>query len=205
MNTRHHGFTLIEVLVATFITAIVIAIGASTVNQVVNNRERVQAQQERLLAVQKTMRLFTQDFTQLVPRPVRDPVGNSYQPALRGQPERQPVVILTRGGWANPAGIQRPALQRVAYVLENGKLRREHFPVLDGTLTTEPIRRELLDGVKSISIRYMDLSRRWRDRWPPQGVPGGQGLQLRLRPIAVEVTLELEDWGKLVRILEVPA
>ncbi|HEY8507472.1 MAG TPA: type II secretion system minor pseudopilin GspJ [Steroidobacteraceae bacterium] len=205
MNTRHHGFTLVELLVALFITAIIFAIGTSTVNQVINNREGVEAKQQRLLAVQKTMRMFTQDFTQLVPRPVRDPVGNNYQPALRGQPDRQPVVVLTRGGWANPAGVQRPALQRVAYILENGKLRREHFPVLDGTLSTEPIRRELLDGVKSFSIRYMDISRRWRDRWPPPGVPGTQNQTLRLRPIAVEVTLELEDWGKLVRILEVPA
>jgi hypothetical protein len=26
-----------------------------------------------------------------------------------------------------------------------------------------------------------------------------------MRPFAVEVTLELEDWGRIVRIIEVPA
>jgi general secretion pathway protein J len=48
----------------------------------------------------------------------------------------------------------------------------------------------------------MDDGRNWRDLWP---VPGSmaQDTALRWRPRAVEVTLELEDWGKLVRIIEV--
>ena len=113
------------------------------------------------------------------------------------------IVTLTRAGWANPAGIQRPALQRVTYILENGTLRREHWPVLDATLTTTTVRRELLDKVKSITLRYMDVSFQWRDQWPQQALAGDPTSNLRLRPIAVEVTLELEDWGKLVRVIEV--
>jgi hypothetical protein len=29
-------------------------------------------------------------------------------------------------------------------------------------------------------------------------------MSLRSRPIAVEITLETEDWGKLVRLVEIP-
>jgi general secretion pathway protein J len=139
----------------------------------------------------------------LAPRPVRQPIGDGWLPAIIGAAGSSSIVTLTRAGWANPAGIQRPALQRVTYILENGTLRREHWPVLDAVLTTTTVRRELLDKVKSITLRYMDVSFQWRDQWPQQALAGDPTSNLRLRPIAVEVTLELEDWGKLVRVIEV--
>jgi general secretion pathway protein J len=113
------------------------------------------------------------------------------------------LVTFTHTGWANPAGIQRPALQRVSYIIENGILRREHSPELDATMTTPTIRRELLDKVKSVTLRYMDVSFNWRDQWPPSALVGDPTANLRLRPIAVEVTLELEDWGTIVRVIEI--
>jgi hypothetical protein len=50
----------------------------------------------------------------------------------------------------------------------------------------------------------------WQTQWPPTGgvATANQALgaigELRSRPIAVEITLETEDWGKLVRIVEMP-
>jgi general secretion pathway protein J len=111
------------------------------------------------------------------------------------------LVTFTRAGWANPAGIQRPALERVAYRLQDGVLKRMHWPVLDVTEATAPIGRDLLDHVKSVGFRYMTDARQWTDQWPP----AGNANVYRLRPFAIEVTLELEDWGKIVRIIEVPA
>jgi general secretion pathway protein J len=197
------GFTLIELMVAIFITAILLSMGYGAVNQALGDREALNTRQQRLLAVQTAMRLLTQDFTQLTPRPVRQPIGDGWLPSITGAPGASSIVTLTRSGWANPAGIQRPAVQRVTYILENGTLRREHWPVLDATLTTTTVPRELLDQVKSMTLRYMDNSFQWRDQWPQQALAGDATSNLRLRPIAVEVTLELEDWGKLVRIIEV--
>jgi general secretion pathway protein J len=196
---KARGFTLIELMVALFITAIVFAMGYGAVNQALNNREALEERQARLLAVQTTMRVLAQDFGQLAPRPVRDPAGGDLLPVLITGQNTQPYVTFTRGGWANPAGVQRPALQRVTYILEGEKFRREYWPVLDSLLSTTTLRRELIDGVKSVTFRYMDSSRQWREQWPPQGIPG-----VRIRPIAVEVTIDLNDWGKVKRIFEVP-
>ena len=302
-RAAHRGFTLIELMVAVFITAIVLSMGYGAINQALSNHEALDARQERLLAVQTTMRLLTQDFTQLAPRPVRQPLGDGWMPALlagsstgasmglsavntsttsgtspgingsagssnnsfgsssnsstnssglgssfgsgssgsssssglgssfgssssstnsssglgtststttgagtfTSSSTAVQIVTLTRAGWANPAGIQRPALERVTYILENGTLRREHWPVLDAVMATTTVRRELLDKVKSVTVRYMDLSFNWREQWPPQALAGDPTANLRLRPIAVEVTLELEDWGKIVRVIEVAA
>jgi general secretion pathway protein J len=201
---KARGFTLIELMVAIFITAIVFAMGYGAINQALSNKQALQDKQERLLAVQTTMRVLAQDFGQLSSRPVRDPTGDSWSPVLRSGQTTQPYLTFTRGGWANPAGVQRPALQRVSYVLENKTLRREYWPVLDSLLSTQTTKREMLTGVKSVTFRYMDVSRQWRDQWPPQGLAGDPNVNLRSRPIAVEVTIDLDDWGKLRRVFEVP-
>lgn len=203
---RQRGFTLIELMVAVFITAILFAIGYGAVNQAVKNREGLEQQQERLLAVQTAMRTIAQDVNQLAMRPIRDPNGNDLLPVIVASgSNKERLVELTRGGWANPAGVQRPALQRVVYLFEENTLRREYWPVLDPLLSTEPIKKDLCTGVKSVTFRYMDVGRNWRDTWPPNtAVSNANQVNLRIRPIAIEVTLELNDWGKIVRVLEVP-
>jgi general secretion pathway protein J len=145
---------------------------------------------------------------QLAPRPVRQPVGdNTWLPALQGDPANQPFITLTRNGWTNPTGLQRPGLQRVAYSFDiaTGTLRREYWTVLDATLANTTIKRDIMTHLKSVAVRYMDVSKQWQTQWPPTGVQGatGQELTLRQRPIAVEITLETEDWGKVQRIVEV--
>src|SRR2546423_11706668 len=151
------------------------------------------------------MRVLEQDFVQLAPRPVRAPVGYTWQPSLQGSSTTQPLAALTRGGWTNPNGLQRPGLQRVAYFFENGTLRREYWTVLDPTQSNTTVKRDLMTHLLGVTVRYMDQSLQWQDQWPPLTVAGGfaQGSSLRGRPIALEITLDTEDWGKVVRIVEV--
>ncbi len=117
------------------------------------------------------------------------------------------LVVFTRAGWANPAGIQRPALARVSYRLENGVLRRVVWPELDIAQATTPTVRDLLDHVKAIHFSYMTDAREWTDQWPPLtnvSAPLAGNPVLRMRPLAVKITLELDDWGTIERIIEVP-
>jgi general secretion pathway protein J len=204
VNTKTRGFTLIELMVAILIATIMAAMAYGAINQAMTTRVMLDERQARLLAVQTTMRVMAQDFGQLDARPVRDPSGNGMQPVLKSNQTTAPYLTFTRAGWANPAGVQRPAIQRVSYVLDGKKLRREHWPVLDALLATQTVKRELLDGVKTVQFRYMDVNRQWKDSWPAAGVGNAAIVDYRLRPIAVEVTIDLEDWGKIRRVFEVP-
>ena len=205
MTRRARGFTLLELLVALFIAAVMFAMGYGAIRQALNGRDTIQQQQAKLLELQTAMRVIEQDFVQLAPRPIRAPTGYTWMPALQATASTQPVVALTRDGWTNPNGLQRPGLQRVAYFFENGTLRREYWTVLDPTQTSATIKRDLMTHLKSVEFRYMDQGRQWQLQWPPATVAGAFAQQLSLiqRPIAVEITLETEDWGKLVRILEI--
>jgi general secretion pathway protein J len=119
------------------------------------------------------------------------------------------LITFTRTGWSNPAGIQRPAEQRVRYRFIDGSLVREHWLAVDPALNTAPRQRVLLTKVKSVQIRFLDpASREWSTGWP-KATPTGQlspaMLDLMLtRPLAIEFTVVLEDWGRVVRLFEIP-
>ncbi len=198
---RQRGFTLVEVMIAVLIAAILSVMAFEAMQEALKNRDRVKVHAVRLQALQFTMRSLVQDLSQLNPRPVRNPLGPGYQPALSGGTD----LVFTRGGWMNPVGVDRSTLQRVRYALREGKLYRETWRVLDAQLYPEPDSKQLLDGVRGFTLRYMNDGRSWQDNWPPAVLGGGQRTQRELgwRPIAVEVTLDLEDFGKLTRLIEV--
>jgi general secretion pathway protein J len=228
---RHQGFTLIELLVALFITAIMFAFGYRALDQAFRSRREIDEQSARLIAVQQALRTLDQDFELLQPRPVRNLIGDGYMPALIAPQNNSlaaagstlssgssfsfslgstsangtatPLVTFTRGGWTNPVGIQRSELQRVSYTLEKDVLMRQYYPVLDATEAVVPVKRALIDKVKNFSLRFMDAGHNWQNGWPPTTTGGAATSVPRLRPVAVEVTIELEDWGVLVRHIEV--
>jgi general secretion pathway protein J len=228
---RQSGFTLIELLVALFITAVMFAFGYRALDQAFRSRHEVDEQSARLIAVQQTIRTLEQDVELLAPRPVRNMLGDGYLPAVSAAQNNSigslgttlssgissgfgsggslsgstaPLFTFTRGGWTNPAGIQRSELQRVSYSLENGALVRQYYPVLDATEAVQPIKRTLIDHVKNFSLRFMDAGHNWQNGWPPITSGAGAITALpRLRPVAVEVTIELDDWGVLIRHIEV--
>ncbi|WP_129648421.1 type II secretion system minor pseudopilin GspJ [Peristeroidobacter agariperforans] len=200
---RESGFTLVEVLVAIFIFAIVSAIAMGGYNELVKQSDVVNAGAARTRAIQATMQRLNLDFTSLEPRPVRQPLGDGLVPALRADEKGggESLVEFTHSGWSNPAGVPRSTLQRVAYRVEDNKLIRDYWLALDRTMSSEPESAVLVDGVKSLKFRFMDPNRTWHEQWPPLGYSPAEAPWVR--PIAVEFTLELEDWGELKRLVEV--
>lgn len=203
------GFTLLEVLIAVAIFVIVGTMALSGYNELSRQSQRVSESMARIRAVQSTMQRMAQDFMTLEPRPVREPLGDGLQPALRADARTDQLAEFTHSGWSNPAGVPRPTLQRVAYQLQDNKLRRNYWVMLDRTLTSQPVSTVLIDKVRSVKLRFMDSNRNWQEQWPPLGsvtvggVPNTSVDSLNQRPLAVEITLDLDDWGVLTRLVEV--
>jgi general secretion pathway protein J len=80
------GFTLVEILVALLILAIMAGLGYSTYRAARISAERTEDSLKRSREIEFGMRIMVADFAQLVPRPVRDILGQSRLPALRGTP-----------------------------------------------------------------------------------------------------------------------
>jgi general secretion pathway protein J len=248
-RARSRGFTLIEILVALLILGIMSALGYETYRAARISAERSEEALKRSREIEFGMRMMVMDFMQMVPRPVRDPLGQSRLPALHGysgngtsagvgntafgggsalgsdftqqfksqqfksDPGFQsssggdsskttvPLAELTRAGWSNTAGQQRSTLQRVSYALVDDELKRSYTTSLDTVLATQPQIQDLFGGVKTVQLRYLDGNQTWQTQWPPPNLPQSEGLWVR--PLAVEITIEFKDWGRVQRIVEV--
>jgi len=196
---KQAGFTLLEVLVAMAIFAIVAYMAYGGFAAVLKQQEIVDESSARLRSVQFAVRQLSTDFAQLQPRPIREELGEGWRGALIAGGRELQTAELTRAGWSNPLARARPTLQRVAYRVEDGTLIRSYWPVLDRLLEEAPVETELVDGVVELRFRFLDASGEWVDQWPAPDI----GEDPRLIPRAVEITLELDDWGELVRIVEV--
>lgn len=195
------GFTLIEVMVAMAIFAILSALAYGTLNQTLLSAEILSDRMDRLQAIQRTMRMLTDDMHQLSPRPVRDELGDNYSPALSTSFQSGFAVELTRSGWNNPMVLPRSTLQRAAYRIEEEELIRYHWTVMDRTLSTEPVSVVLLDGVESIQFRFFLADGEFTEQWPPLSQAGPANV--RMRPRAIEIILRLADEGEITRLVEV--
>ena len=199
---RNSGFTLIELLVAMAIVAIIGAMAFGGINLVMNQHEIARERSERWREIQLAMRLVVQDLAQLHPRPIREDFGEGHRPALLSTASSLYALEFSRGGWPNPSGLPRGTVARIAYDWEDDKLVRYHWPVIDPTPDVVPARTELLDGVISVETRFLDRSGNWQIEWPTLGVGENSPQQNVNRPRAVEFLLELEDYGRVWRIVE---
>ncbi len=199
MNRRSQaGFTLLEILVAVAVFAVMGVMAYGGLQAVITQQEIARDNAARLRAVQFAVRRMALDLQQIQPRPVRDELGDGYRSAVLADERNLFDIELTRGGWSNPLAQPRAAIQRVAYRLEDGRLIRVHWFVPDHTLGEEPTEREMLDGVFDLRFRFLGRGAEWVTQWP--ATIGGDPADL---PRAIEVTIELEDWGEIRRLIEV--
>jgi general secretion pathway protein J len=194
------GFTLLELLVAMAIFALLSVMAYAGLSTVLSANQILDTNMERLTEVQRSVTLLSRDIRQTINRAIRDTYGDTKQPLIGAttlDTLGTPVVELTRTGYANPLGTKRSFLQRVAYHVEEETLYRNSWRVLDQAQDSEADVLAICHDVKSLVLRYLDQEDAWHEQWPPSD-PDYQGVVL---PKAIEVSLELTDWGNVVRLL----
>ncbi|VAW64228.1 hypothetical protein MNBD_GAMMA09-1356 [hydrothermal vent metagenome] len=193
------GFTLIEVMIALAIFAIVSTLAYSGLQSVVNSKVRTEGALERLQQLQMTMLTLSSDMQQLSKREGHDSLGGRLA-ALTTQ-DAGLIVDFTRSGWRNPANQARSTLQRVAYRIDDESLIRVHWPQVDRAADDVRIERVLITNIESLELRFLDNKKQWQTNWPNAGaLASGNTPEL---PGAVEITLKMNDWGEIKRLIRV--
>ena len=216
MGARHvaSGFTLVEVLVAMAITALISMMAYTGLSSALSGAESMRVAATRAHEINQALSMLSRDLRQAVNRPVVDEFGQ-LSPALSGGELAPDALALTRAGWHNSTGAPRSALQRVRWWLEDDQLWRGYFPVLDRTAGTEAVETTVLDDIARFEVRFLpSLSviesdrndvidrRNWQDNWIADlSRPG----QLPKPPAAVEVVMEVVGLGEVRRTYVLPS
>lgn len=188
---KQRGFTLVEMLVALSIFAVIASIGVGLLRASVGTQGAVQDRLGAMSAVNRLRAIMANDLAQSVLRPARDERGNPL-PAFRG--DAQGFAFVHRGR-VSDTGRRASAVQRVEYRLTDGLWQRRSAVHVDGAPLDGGD--ALLREVRGAAVRYRAADGAWRDGWSSE-------TEGRL-PLAVEVALTRGDRPPLIlRFLTAP-
>jgi len=199
LQTRH-GFTLIEVIIAMSIFAIVSLLAYSGLNSVIQSKTHTEAALERLQELQMTMLTMANDFQSISNQNGIDALGG---PLLKLTTQDSDYVIsFNREGWRNPANQLRSTLQRVSYQLDDEKLRRIYWQHINRADDEQRIERVLIRNSESLELRFLDQKNQWKTSWP--SASSLTTTSPSTLPKAIEITLIMGDWGQIKRLILLP-
>lgn len=183
------GFTLIEMMVALLIFALITAAGVAVMSSTLTNQGAVRVRVERYAELQRMRALVKADLSQAATRRTR---GEDGLPALTAFAGVSPWVVggpllaFTRRGYENPDQAPRASMQYVEYALVEGRLERRTRPALDGARLGPA--QVVLTDVESIQSAYL-FDGVWRPTW--------RGEATSDIPAAVRLNVKLKDLGEI--------
>jgi len=186
------GFTLLEVLVAVSIFALISLASFSLFNTVITSEEKSSKRIDSMSDIQRAFILIERDFLQIARRSLRlngdSPLSNFIHTDGSNFESTSQSIGFVRNGWTNPGLLlPRSDMQSVAYQVNEETLERIHFNFVDASLSEEPKVRKLLKGVNDISFEFY-YGNKWNKTYEGSGLPR-----------AISIELDTQEFGVLKR------
>ena len=163
------GFTLLELLVAVAIFALLGVGSYRLLASTINTRDAAKTHDDALIQLQRTFIVMNRDVAQVITRRIRDEYGDSVAALVL----KNNVLELTRAGLPNPLKQVRSDLQRISYQINNkNELVRSAWQQLDRDRGVKPQQTVLLTKIKTINIKAHNQN-------------GGTKKGLRLQPFLI--------------------
>lgn len=194
------GFTLVELLVALAIFAILAALSYRTLDGALRAREHLAAEDARLTALALFFARFQDDIDALIDRRAVNADGRSddaLRLAATAPGADDATLVFSRAGFAG--GFDSVAApQRIGYRLREGSLQLLIWPGADQAPRSQPQVHAVLSGVRELEWRAMDQARQWQGVWRSTNI-ADPALPSAF-PRAIEVTLTLADGRRISRV-----
>ena len=185
---RARGFSLVEMLVAVAVLAVLASVSFRGLNSVLDAETGVTADTRRWNDLAIVTSHLGHDLSLAVPRPVRDGTEGD-RPALTVAGAQLAFTRLGNAEGASATG----ELRRVAWRLREGTLEYLVWPAVDAAAGTLPAVSAVLENVADFQVRALGDDGLWYRAWPASG--RGEAL-----PRAVEVQFSLAGGARILRL-----
>jgi general secretion pathway protein J len=202
LGRNQFAFTLIEVMVALAIFAVLTLIAYRTLTSVIDTRERLQKMSSTLRDQALFFSRLENDIAAIMPLTIRNGDGQGEQ-ALILLPPSNPndaIIRFTRAGFAANAGISA-APQRIGYRLKDKNIELLIWDGLDLAPRSEPTAYIALKNIREFRWRALSITNGQNENWLSGWSPSDQAAAVSTRlPAALEVTLVPEEGAPIVRV-----
>jgi general secretion pathway protein J len=183
LSQHSAGFTLVELLIAIGIMALLGTVGALLLNTSLENKAAIETRQQKLERVALGLTILRRDIEQITPRIPRDELGDAMAANIVAEQvgEDSELEFVHAGRRVLPGRGLGSQLERVRYVKEEQELIRYSAAVADPASNTPWQRQILLEEVSQFEVELYD-GERWSTFWPPSTqVAASQPLALRIK------------------------
>ena len=186
------GFTLLEVLIAVAILALIAVLGYRALSALSDSEVKLSAEATRWRTLDLFFARLEGDLRQAMPRPAR--LSETREPAWLGASDAtgNSVLAFSRAGpeFSLETGSGG---QRLAYRFRDGAVEVLYWASYDRPRGVDPTAYALLDGIAGFQLAYLTKDGAWVSAWPS---PGESEL-----PRAVKVNLTLASGEAIERWL----
>ena len=196
---RVAGFTLVELLVALAIFALMSGFAYRGLTAMLDSREALQKESRKWRDVALLVGRIERDLGAALPRRAVSTSGTILAPISSSidAGSALPGLALTRSGSPLMENTLS-APQRVAWRFNEGRVERLSWAGVDAAPREEPVATAILASAAALSFRFLDAkSLEWRTTWSTTGADDGV-------PAAVEMTLTLASGERIVRMIDMP-
>jgi general secretion pathway protein J len=198
---RSRGFTLIEVLVALAIFAIMSGIAYRGLGSVLDARARIVEDNRNWREVSLVFAMIERDVSAAVDRRARSR-DDLALPSFDGNaPEFSRDVAAME---FSRMGDDGATARRVAYRLNGNTLELLAYPSIDAAPRDEPAGFPLLQDVQSVATRFLDTAGIWQTRWPVLDNTGPGAPKKPPLPRAVALSVTLTSGEEISRVFALP-
>ncbi|WP_020682679.1 type II secretion system minor pseudopilin GspJ [Marinobacterium rhizophilum] len=199
---RAAGFTLLEVLVAVALLAMLGLAAALTLNSGLRSQQTLSENLSSLQRLQLAQQLIQRDLEQIVARRGRGEQGDFRDQPLAAGEDGTLLDFYKTGRRQLQSRMPGSDLEHLRYRFEDGHLVRDATPLIDTPPDTPWHSVTLLDQLNGVELRYF-YDGDWIDQWPPVRAATFGGHVSRL-PLALELTLNTERYGAVTQIMLLP-